>query len=233
MKSLFKAVISPALKPVLAAGIVLGASSVPAFVAPVAAQTVAPGVGVVSLPAVIRNSAAFATAEQQRQVTYKPQIDAAEARRAQIAAQLQPLYAKLDTDRRVPNADQGALQQQARQIQQIEQVGQREIQGMLAPFSLSQAYVQEQIEDSLSGAVQAAATKKNITLILEQSSGAVIFATAPYNITQDVLNELNVLLPAAQLVPPAGWLPREMREQQAAAAAAQAAQPAAPAPSGR
>lgn len=227
MKTLFK----PVLRSAVAVGLMLGVAT-PALVAPAAAQSVS-GVGVVSLPAVIRNSSAFSTAEQQRQVTYKPQIDQAEARRQQIAAQLTPLYAKLDTDRRAAGADQDALQGQARQIQQIEQVGQREIQQMMAPLALSQAYVQEQIEDQLSTAVQAAATKKKVSLILEQSSGAVVFAAAPYNITQDVLTELNKLLPAAQLVPPQGWLPREMREQQAAAAAQQAAQPAPSQPSGR
>ncbi|MDA7788113.1 OmpH family outer membrane protein, partial [Sphingomonadaceae bacterium] len=218
------------VKPLLAAGLVFGAA-MPAFVAPVSAQTVAQGIGVVSIPGIIQNSSAFNTAEQQRRVTYKPQADQAEARRLQIAAQLQPLYDSLNAARQSATPDQAAMQATARQIQQIEAAGQREMQVMLAPLQLSQAYVQEQIEDQLSAAVQAAAAKKNITLILEQSGGTVVYATAPYNISQDVVNELNVLLPAAQLVPPEGWLPRELREQQAAAAAAQAAQPAPAQPS--
>jgi hypothetical protein len=45
-----------------------------------------------------------------------------------------------------------------------------------------------------------------------------------------VLNEVNALIPSAQLVPPDGWLPREQRQQQAAAAAAQGQQQPAPAP---
>jgi hypothetical protein len=45
----------------------------------------------------------------------------------------------------------------------------------------------------------------------------VVYADAAYNMTQDVINELNAILPNAQLVPPQGWLPREVREQQAAA----------------
>jgi len=231
-----KTLLKPALlKSAAAIGLALAATAMPALVAPVAAQTAVQGVGVVSLPAVIRNSAAFALAAEQRQVTYKPQLDQANARRAQISAQLQPLYDQLNAASQIATSDRQAMQQQAAQIQQIEQAGQRELQTILAPLSLSQAYVQEQIEDQLSTAVQAAAGKKNITLILEQSSGAIVFATAPHNISQDVITELNTLLPVAQLVPPQGWLPREMREQQAAAAAQQAAQPApaAPAPSGR
>ena len=203
------------LKPVLAAGLILTAAT-PALVTPVFAQETAPGVGVVSLPAVIANSNAFKTAEQQRQVTYKSQLDQANARRQAIATQLQPLYTKLQTDQQA-NVAQATLQQQAQQIQQIEQTGQRELQQIIAPVQLSRAYVNEQIEDKLDEAVQAAAKKKGVTLILDASSGQVIFAGSGYNITQDVLNELNTLLPAAELVPPQGWLPREMRQQQAAA----------------
>lgn len=210
----------------LAAGLAIGA--VPALTVPAAAQVVR-GIGVVNLPAIVANSNAYRTAEQQRQVTYKPQLDQAEARRAQIAAQLQPLITRFNTDRQAANANQQSLQQQAQQIQTIEQNGQRELQQMLAPLALSRAYVQEQIEDKLEAAVQAAARRKNITLILDPNSGAVIYADQAYNLTQDVLNEVNTALPAAQLVPPQGWVPREIRQQQEAAAAAQAAQAGQPA----
>ncbi|MFM9935457.1 MAG: OmpH family outer membrane protein, partial [Novosphingobium sp.] len=58
-----------------------------------------------------------------------------------------------------------------------------------------------------------------------------------YNLNQDILNELNTVIPTAQLVPPAGWMPRAQREAAAQQAAAQgAAAPAAPAgkqPEGR
>lgn len=210
----------------LAAGLAIGA--VPALTVPAAAQVVR-GIGVVNLPAIVANSNAYRTAEQQRQVTYKPQLDQAEARRAQIAAQLQPLITRFNTDRQAANPNQQSLQQQAQQIQTIEQNGQRELQQMLAPLALSRAYVQEQIEDKLEAAVQAAARRKNITLILDPNSGAVIYADQAYNLTQDVLNEVNTALPAAQLVPPQGWVPREIRQQQEAAAAAQAAQAGQPA----
>ncbi len=220
-------------KPVLAAGLVLTAS-VPFLAAPAAAQQIAQSIGVVSLPAAVANSNAFKVAEQQRPVTYKPQFDQANARRDQLTAQLKPLYDKFLADQQA-NVAQATLQQQAQQIQQIEQAGQRELTQIVQPVALSRAYVQEQIEDKLDEAVQAAATKRKITLILDASSGAVTFADAKYNITQTVIDELNTLLPSAQLVPPPGWLPREAREQQAAAAAAQAAQagtatPPAPAP---
>lgn len=223
MKTLFKSA--------FAAGLMLTASA-PFFTAPLAAQQVAPGVGVVSLPAAVANSNAYKVAETQRPVTYKAQIDQATARRDQLSAQLQPLYQKFQADQQA-NAAQASLQQQAAEIQRIEQAGQRELTQIVQPVALSRAYVQEQIEDKLEAAVQAAAKAKKITLILDASSGAVTYADARYNITQDVINELNRVLPSAQLVPPQGWLPREAREQQAAAAAATATPPAAPTTPGR
>ena len=213
------------LKGLLAAGAVFAAFS-PITATPAAAQVVR-GIGVVSLPAVVANSNAFKVAEQQRPVTYKPQIDAAEARRAAIAAQLQPLITKFNADRQA-NAKNPALNTQAQAIQQIQQSGQQELQQLVAPIALSQAYVTEQIEERLEAAVQNAAKKKNIQLILDPTQGAVVYADAAYNITQDVVNELNTLLPSAQLVPPQGWVPREIRQQQAAQAAAQGT-PATPA----
>ncbi|OYW45147.1 MAG: hypothetical protein B7Z08_06030 [Sphingomonadales bacterium 32-68-7] len=199
--------------------------------APAAAQAQAPvrGIGVVNLAAVVQNSNAYRVAQQQRPVTYKETIDQATARRTAIGQQLQPLYTKLQTDSQVPNANQQALQQQAAQIQQIEQAAERELQQILAPVALSQAYVQEQVEGKLSEAVQEAAKKQSISLILTPDN--VVFAEPAYNMTQAVLDEVNRLVPSAQLVPPQGWLPRELREQQAQQQAAQAAaqgQPAAP-----
>jgi len=223
------------LKPVFAAVLVL-AAAVPMFAAPAAAQQIAPGVGVVSLPAALANSNAYKVAETQRSVTYKPQLDQANARRDQLTAQLQPMYDKFRTDQQA-NVAQATLQQQAATIQQIEQAGQRELSQIVQPIALSRAYVQEQIEDKLDEAVQAAAKTKKVTLILDAASGAVTFADAKYNMTQDVIDELNKMLPSAQLVPPQGWLPREAREQQAAIAQAQAAQngtvPVVQPPSGR
>ena len=213
------------LKPALAAGLATALVASPAMMAPAAAQQAS--IGVVDPQRVVVLSSAFQTAQQQRAVTYKAQIDQANARRQAIGAQLQPLVQKLQTDSQAANAaqNQAALQQQYNQIQQIETAGQQELAQILAPVQLSQAYVEEQITDQLATAIQNAATKKNITMVM--SPEGILYAAAAHNLNQDVLNELNALIPAAQLVPPQGWLPREQREQQAAQAAAQGAQPAA------
>ena len=229
------------LKPAMAAGIALAAFAAPLALSPVAAQAARPaaaagaaqvirGIAVVNAPAVLANSAAYKAAAQQRPVTYKAQIDQYNARRAAIAAQLQPLVTKYQTDAAAPNPNQASLQQQAAQIQQIQDAGQRELQQIVAPVQLSEAYVEEQLQDHLGQAIQNAARKRGVTLVL--SPDTILYADSPtYNLSQQAVDELNLLIPAAQVVPPAGWLPRELREQQAQQAAAQqASQQGAPAP---
>lgn len=216
------------LKPALAAGLALAALSSPLALAPAAAQQAVRGIGVVNIQAVVANSTAFRTATEQRPVTYQAQIDQANARRQAITAQLQPLYTRLQTDSQAASPNQQALQQQAGQIQQIEQAGQQELQQILSPVLLSQAYVEEQIQERLAAAVEAAARRQNVTLVLSPEN--VLYAADAYNLNQAVLDELNTALPAAQLVPPEGWLPRELREQQAAAQAQAGAAPAPAAP---
>ncbi|MEO0032211.1 MAG: hypothetical protein RIS94_1969 [Pseudomonadota bacterium] len=186
---------------------------------------VAPGVAVANRPAIVGASAAYKLAMQQIPVTYKAQIDQANTRKAQITAQLKPMYDKLEADSKAPKADRGALQAQYAQIQQIEQSGEREIQQLVEPINLAQQYVLEQIGDKLDDATQAAMTKKKVTLVLDAQG--VLKADQAYNLNQDVLDALNTILPSAQIVPPAGWLPRAQREQQAQAAAQQGAAPAA------
>lgn len=213
MKALFK--------PVLAAGLVMAAAG--ALVAAPASAQVVKGIGVIDPNVIMGNSAAYKLAESQRPVTYKAYYDQAKTRNDQIEAQIKPLADKFDADRQNPNAKTEDLQKQIAVIQQIDQQGERDLQQILQPVTFSQAYVDEQINDVLPKAVEAAATKKNITLILNRASGAVVMRDAAYNMNTDVTAELDALLPVAQLSPPPGWLPRELRERQAAAAAAQAA----------
>jgi len=190
---------------------------------PAAAQAIK-GLAVANPNAIVALSNAYKVSEQQRPLTYKSQIDQANARKTQIEAQLRPLATKLEADARAANPNQVSLQTQYNQIQQIEQAGQQEINQILQPIALSRAYVIEQIGEKLEAATKAAMSKQKITILLDSES--VINADQTYNLNQAILNELNTVIPSAQLVPPAGWLPRQQREQQAAAAAAQGQQPA-------
>lgn len=221
------------LKPVLAVGLML--SVAPLAIAPAAAQAIK-GIGVVDYNVVVANSAAYKTAEQQRPVTYKPQLDQAETRRKAIEAQLKPLVDKFTADRQAAAPNQASLQTQYEQIQKIEDAGRNEIQKILMPYAMSQAYVNEQISDKLDQALKQAMQKQKVGIVL-RSPDAVVAAENAYYINDAVRAELDSLLPTAQLVPPNGWLPRELREQagqqQEQAAPAQPAQPAGPQPQGR
>ncbi|WP_126172333.1 OmpH family outer membrane protein [Altericroceibacterium xinjiangense] len=214
------------LKAALPAAILMTAVS-PLAIAPAAAQT-APNIGVVNIQAVVANSNAFKAAQQQQQTTYRAQLDQANTRRQAIQAQLQPMIQQLQTASQAANPNQQALQQQAAQLQQIQTSGQRELQQILQPVSLSEAYVQEQLEAQLGTAIQNAARRQNISVVITPDN--VLYADTAAVLNQAVLTELNTLVPSVQITPPQGWLPRELREQQAAAGAQQPAQPQQAAP---
>ncbi|WP_404481959.1 OmpH family outer membrane protein [Novosphingobium sp. BL-52-GroH] len=197
--------------------------------------TIVQGLGVASFDAIIANSNAYKAAETQRQTTYKAQFDQAQARNTALNAQIKPLVDKFNADRQGGKVAQAALEQQAGSIQQLQESGKAELQRILQPVGLSQAYVNEQIEDKLNDAVKAAMGKKGVSILISPDAILAVNGGA-YNLNQDILNELNTALPSAQLVPPAGWEPRQVREQRAQAQAAQGqAAPAAPAtaPTGR
>lgn len=233
MKTLFKSA--------LLAGIVLACAPQMAFAkkakdaspAEAAAATSGgirvPGLGVADLDAVINNSDANRSAQSQRPVTYKAQIDAYQARGQQIQAQLKPLVDKFTRDQAAPNANQQALATQANTIQQIQENAQRELNEILKPVAYSEAYVTEQIEEKLDQAVKNAMTGNRITILIKPD--AILATENSYNLSPAVLAELNKLIPNAQLVPPQGWEPRQIREARAQQAAAQQGQkPGAAAP---
>lgn len=218
------------------AGLMLGASHAALAAKPEAPAASAvtgptvPGLAIVDMESVVANSNAFKVAQQQRPVTYKATYDSAEAKKNQLTTQLRALAEKFDRDRQAPSANtpagQASLQQQYENIQRIQQGGQQELQTILRPVALSEAYVTEQISDKIGAAVQAAMTKNKITIAVNPSA-VVAAAGTYYSLNQAIIDELNTAIPAAQLVPPTGWEPREIREQRAAAAAQQGQQPAA------
>ncbi|MFM5949027.1 MAG: OmpH family outer membrane protein [Novosphingobium sp.] len=223
------------------------AAPAPAASAPVAPSTgpIVPGLGVANLDAAVANSNAYQVAAQQRQVTYKATYDQAQTRANQIDAELKALVEKFNADKAAKKPD-AILQQDYQAIQQRQERGKQELQQILMPVMLSEAYVTEQITDKLDPAVQGAMTKKGVTILLQPDT--VIARANAYELTPAIIAELNLLLPSANLVPPQGWVPRQVREQQQAAqqqgrpaaapaagtpAAAPAPRPAGPQPDGR
>jgi Skp family chaperone for outer membrane proteins len=216
----------------LVAGVSLAAA--PAAFAQTAGGVVANGIGVANSQAVVFSSNAYKAAVQQLQVTYKPQFDQFKARKAALRAQLAPLVDKFKADRAAAKPDNALLQSEYTQIQQIQQTGQQELEQIIEPVNLGRQYAVETISEKLEPAVQAAMTKRRVTIVLDAQS--VIKADQVYNLNQDILDQLNLIIPSVGVTPPAGWLPREQREraaQEQAAAAAEAAESGAAAPAAK
>jgi len=222
-----KLLVSAALGLALAAGVATPALAAPkaAAAAPAAAQS---EIAYANPDGVVQASNAFRVANQQRQVTYKAQFDQYEKRRGELEAQMQGLQKAFEAARSAPNPNQASLQQQAQQIQALQQSAQAELQQITQPIVYSQAYVSEQISDKLP-----AMAKRGVKLLLNQES--VILESPSYNLNPAIVAELNALLPTAQIVPPAGWEPRQVREARAQqqGAAAPAAPSTSAQPSGR
>jgi Skp family chaperone for outer membrane proteins len=221
---------------ILAAGLVAGSAQVaiaapakaaPAAAAPAGVKAGVNGIAFAYLDAIIEGSAANRAAEAARPTTYKAQIAAAEARRQQLIAQIQPMVDKFNKDQAAPGANPAAIQQQGETIQKLQESGQQELQKILEPVALSRAYVREQIMEKLDAAIQAAMQKNGVTLLLDPR--AKLASSNAYDLSRAILAEVDAVIPSAQLVPPAGWLPREVREQQAQ----QQQQAGAQAPAGR
>ena len=215
MKTLFKA-------------LALAAAAIPALVAAGPAHAQVAGVAIANLEQAIAETNAYRNAITQMRTSYKPQIDAVQARATALETELKPLVDKFQADQKVATPNRAALQTQYTAIQTKQQAGQAELQKLNEPVALAQAYVEEQIAAKLNDALKAAMTKKKVSLVL-QPQAAVSFQPT-VDITSDVTAELNTTVPAVQINPPAGWRPGA--QQQAAAAGAPAA-PAAPKPQGR
>jgi len=221
------------LKSALMAGMLIAAPQV-AMAAKDTSTTGTPisGLAYADLEAAAANSAASKTAAEQRKVTYKAQIDQYNSRSQALQAQIKPLVDKFNADRAAANPNQASLQQQAASIQQMQKNAQQELNNIIKPVVYSEAYVGEQIDAKMEQAVRNAMAAKKVTMLLKPE--ATLLASASYDITDDVTAQLNALLPSAQIVPPAGWEPRQIREARAQQQGGEAAAPASSAqPTGR
>ena len=124
--------------------------------------------------------------------------------------------AKFNKDR-AANAAPAVLQQQAQTIQQIQESGKTELEGIVQPARLADAYVMEQISDKMDAAISTAMKKNGVTLLLNPQ--AVQAASNAYNLNPAILAELDAVLPSVSVQPPAGWEPREVRDAKAQQAA--------------
>lgn len=191
-----------------------------AFAAPASAQTA--GVAVANPEAAIAGTKAWTTAKTQIETQYKTQLDQATARRTAAQTELQPLVTAYQTAARAPNANEATLRPQLQAIQTREQAAQQEISRLTQPAQRAQAYAVEQISAQLRTAVNNAVTKKRVALLLRPE--AALFSQPANDITTDITQELDRLVPTVSITPPANWQPGA----QPGAAAAPAQQQQAP-----
>ncbi|WP_294266714.1 OmpH family outer membrane protein [uncultured Sphingomonas sp.] len=183
------------------------------------------GIAVANPEGAVLESNAWKTAISQIQTTYKTQLDQAQSRQTAVQNELRPLVDAFQKARSAPNANEAALRTQANTIQQKEQAANAELQRLTQPVQRARAYAAEQIGAQLQAAVNAAMSKKKVTLLLRPEAAVQTQPSA--DITTDVTAELNRLVPNVSITPPANWQPGG--QQGAAAAPAAAATPARPA----
>lgn len=190
------------------------------------------GVAIADLDEAVSKSNAGVLASNQISITYKAQIDAVQVRAQSLNTELQNLRTTISTAQRAANPNQAAIQTQVAAYQKREAEAQREIQTASLPFQTANAFAREQIAAKLEAAARAAMTKKKIGLLLKPE--AAILNSTGYDVTTDIITELNTLVANVSITPPAGWQPGQGAGAAAAPRpAAPAATPAKPAPTGR
>ncbi len=199
------------------------------MLAPAVSAQAVQGVGVIDLEGAVAKSNAAVLAENQIGLTYRAQIDAAQAKAKVYNTELAGLRTAIEAAQKVPNPNQVALQQQVQAYQARQTFAQQDVQNMSRNFQLATAYARSQIDTKLEQAVKLAAAKKGVKILIKPDS--LIFADPSADITNDVIAELNTLVPSVSTAVPAGW------PNQAGAAAPAASAAPAPAnpkkPSGR
>lgn len=189
------------------------AAAPPATEAPVPEPQMVPGLGVANIDAIVASSEAFKASQRQRLLVYRSQIDAGTARSQAINLEIKPLQDTFNRDRQTPGTSLASLQEQAQVIQTKLQNGQQEVNKLLEPLTLSDAYVNEQIRDKLDPAIKTAMAKSRVSIVFTPND--VIGFNNAYNLSPAILAELNALIPALDIRPPAGWQPRAVRQAQA------------------
>ena len=203
-----------------------------AMAAPAAAQV--NGIGVTEPAIAIAGSQALRTAYQQIGTTFQAQRTQLD----QLQGQRDTLMRQFDTngDGQLSEAEQTAAQANTTAVQQLQTLEQT-INQTRAPINLAQVYVIEQIALQYGNAMQQVVTAGNISLVL--TPGSVVYAADAVDVTDEIVAQLNTLVPTVATSVPAGWQPQrqsvqlyqEVQQMLVTAAAQQQAQqaPAAPA----
>lgn len=207
----------------------------PAAVSPLFAQAAAPAAvasapanaAVADFTAAVTRTNAFTTARTQIQTQFKTQIDAYSAKRQPYEAELARMRQEIETLQRTPSTPPATLQAKATAFQARGQAIQTELAPLSAPFERPLAYVEEQVSAKLEQAVRAAMAQKRVTILVQPQ--ALLYALPTADITQDIVTQLNTLVPTATTTVPANWQPGQQGAAPGAPGAAAPAAGAAPA----
>lgn len=164
---------------------------------PAAAQV--NGIATASPEAVIVQSKARIAAYQAIDAAYATQIQTAKS----LSNEINTLNASMDTngDR---NVDQKEYDANPKVVEKVD-AKQREIDVALQPIRLAQAYVIDQLTQKYEAARNQVLTKKKISLMLIPD--AFQYAPEGIDVTKDILEAFNTLVPTVPSTPPAGYNP--------------------------
>ena len=219
-----------------------GASALAAISAAAPVQAQVGGVATANSVVAIAQAKALGDAYKQIDTTYASYYTQMQSKRQEMNGML----AKLDKngDKEVDQAEMDAATAAKNPVlTQIDQKEQ-EINKLREPIAKAQIYVVEQIAQKYNAAQQAVVKAKKLNYIL--APDAFVWAPDSINVTSDITTEIDKLLPAANVTPPADWKPtqqsanlyQQVQQLFATAAQIQAAraaqqQPAAQQPTGR
>jgi Skp family chaperone for outer membrane proteins len=161
----------------------------------------AQAVAVADPQAAILKTTAFTNAINQIKTTYKSGLDQAEAIRKELAPMEQGFDA--NKDGQLDEAELAKL----RASPNFATIQQKEQQASTAemPALLARAYAIEQISAKFQQAYNTVKTTKRVSLVIRPEAALDFDANA--DITDDITAELNKLVTAVSITPPANWQP--------------------------
>ncbi|HEX8485013.1 OmpH family outer membrane protein [Sphingomonas sp.] len=191
-----------ALVAALAAPQLLSAQAAAPAPAPVASAPAYPAIA--DFAAAVRSSNAYQAAARAIQTQYKAQIDAYNARSQPLQAELQRSAQEIRTLQQA-NTPEATINPRIQAFQARQQAIQTELAPLAAPFERPLAYAEEQITAKLDQATRNAMTAKRVNILLRPEG--VAFALPTSNITADIAQQLNALVPTVSTAVPANWQP--------------------------
>ena len=171
--------------------------------APVASAPAYPAIA--DFAAAVRSSNAYQAAARQIQTQYKAQIDAYNARSTPLQQELQRTATEIRTLQQTANTPEATINSRIQAFQARQQAIQTELAPLAAPFERPLAYAEEQITARLDQATRNAMSAKRVNLLVRPE--AVAFALPTSNITGDITQQLNALVPSVSTAVPANWQP--------------------------